>query len=66
MRFAILSVSGKLQVLYAPHLSLTFHIVSSEYHLPGTMLRIYRRGVVQRMVDGQVRIGMGESKVIGM
>jgi len=30
------------------------------------MLRIYRRGVVQRLVDGPVWIGMGELKMIGM
>ena len=54
-----------LLFLYAPPLSLTRPPVCSEYHLSGTMLRVHRGGVVKRMVDGQVRIGMGESKAIG-
>lgn len=61
----LVSEFDKLLFLYAPRLSLTRHPVSSEYHLPGTMLRVHRGGVVKRMVDGQVRIGMGESKAIG-
>lgn len=61
----LVSKCDKLLLLYAPPLSLTRPPVCSEYHLPGTMLRVHRGGVVKRMVDGQVRIGMGESKAIG-
>ena len=62
----LVSKCDMLLFLYAPPLSLTRPPVCSEYHLPGTMLRVHRGGVVKRMVDGQVRIGMGESKAIGM
>jgi hypothetical protein len=40
--------------------------IYSEYHLPCAMPRIHCGGVVQCVVDGQIRVRMGQSRLTGL